>query len=658
MEAATVQSAQSALSAIVTDALAKSASRSGETAYRDWHERVAEAGATLEREVFASEAAFAAVARLALDEKLGERADDFRAAFPHLYGSESFSWYELEGPLRTAVVQELAEHSEEEPVELLGWLYQFVIPQEVRKQFGQFYTGPAIVRSMLDGAGFAGPQILGRRLIDPASGAGAFLIEATRRLLAAAEADNLSPEATCRAVQHAIHGLDLNALGVLLTEAAVALLLAPTLAETADGFELEPLGLFVTDSLRRGELTDFTTEDPTVGEIKSRAGAYEAGFDYVIANPPYAKFPTRLMTAEQLKRFSATTYGHPNLYGLFLQVGVELLADGGRLAFINPKSFVSGQYFRNLRRFLIDKLDIQRFDMFGARTGLFDGVLQEVVILHAERAAGQSKQIELREYDGAPDKPAATTTRVSSSSVLLSDAFDRAFFVTADPLAHRVLERMIDGSQPLKAHGWEAITGTIVWNRVKPLICDEPDEGRLPLIWGKGIRGFKFSGFGNRHGASAYCQLTDKTKNIVSRGDALLVKRLTAREEPRRIVACRLPAEHAASPAGYFGENHINIVRPTEGSTLAIDALLGLLNSRLFDYVFRALNGNTQVSATELEMLPIPDRPQLTKIAEQARKITDAGGEDEKAIRELNQLVYALYGVSKADADALGYDDS
>src|SRR6266545_4597318 len=68
MEAAAIRSAETAFSAVVSDALVKSVSPAGEAAYRDWHERVAEAGAILDREVFASEAAFAAVARLALDE--------------------------------------------------------------------------------------------------------------------------------------------------------------------------------------------------------------------------------------------------------------------------------------------------------------------------------------------------------------------------------------------------------------------------------------------------------------------------------------------------------------------------------------------------------------------------------------------------------------
>jgi adenine-specific DNA-methyltransferase len=134
------------------------------------------------------------------------------------------------------------------------------------------------------------------------------------------------------------------------------------------------------------------------------------------------------------------------------------------------------------------------------------------------------------------------------------------------------------------------------------------------------------------------------------------VKRLTAREEARRIVACRLPNEYATAEAGYFGENHINILRPTNSAMLDADAVLGLLNSRLFDFVFRALNGNTQVSATELEMLPIPRRPGLSQIAEQARRLTAAGGDDPAGRRELNRSVYDLYRIVAEDADALGYE--
>jgi adenine-specific DNA-methyltransferase len=603
-------------------------------------------------ETFSSEAAFAAAARAVLDAHLGARAAELKTAFPHIYEPPLFAWYRPSRELVEQLVDVVQTHSGSDPVELLGWLYQFSIPEHIRRQLGHFYTSGEIVASMLDGVGFTGHACLSARLIDPACGAGAFLIEATRRILDEADEAGLSPADSYAAVQRTVHGLDLNPLGVLLTEAALALLLAPRIAALPDGAELPSLHLYVTDSLRAGEL-QAEAHANVAEDIKARGGEYEPGFSFVVANPPYAKWPSRLMTPEQARRFSATTYGHPNLYGLFLQVGVELLADGGRLAFINPKSFVSGLYFRNLRQFLKREMDLQRFDTFDKRTGLFDGVLQEVVILTAERRSEQVAEIELREYAGSPVKPPARQTRVPRSSVLLGKDFDHAFFIEPNPLAHLVLAKM-SRAKPLADLGVEAVTGTIVWNRLKPHVRDEPSEDALPLIWGNGVRMFRFAGLGNRAGQGTHMALVPKTFGIVSHGEALLVKRMTAKEEPRRLVACRLSDEFAGSDRGYFAENHVNLVRPKlAGAKLELDAVLGLLNSRLFDFVFRALNGNTQVSATELELLPIADGPELEAIAEQARRLTASDGRDYKAQARLDELVFRLYNLDEDEVKLL-----
>jgi adenine-specific DNA-methyltransferase len=649
----------SALSGFSNDALRAMSAPSAQGAFAVWGRLVQDTLTDEEaRETFAGEAAFAAAARLVLedDAHLGPLAAQHAKAFPHLFGSPLFSWYEPDAKLRAQIAFALAA-APQEPLELLAVLYELSIPTAVRKRFGQFYTRAPIVRSMLDNVGFSGPGALSGRLIDPAAGAGAFLIEATRRVLAAADDEGLSPAEACASVQRVIHGLDINPLGILLTEAAIALLLTPRLVEAGTSLDLQPLHLYVTDTLRSGEL-DSETHAGGADAIKNRTGEYAEGFDYVVANPPYAKHPSRLLNDAQKRRFAATTYGHPNLYGLFLQVGVELLADGGRLSFINPKSFVSGAYFRNLRRFLAEHLNIERFDMFAKRTGLFDGVLQEVVILTATRSAEQNECIQLREFSGAPDGEPAQDIDVDSSSVLLGEEFDYAYFVSAEPLAHRVLARMTDDSRPLSTFGFKAVTGTIVWNRVKEHIRDEEGIDTRPLIWGNGIRMFRFAGLGNRAGAASNCALVPKTVNIVSRGHALLVKRMTAREEARRLVACRLPDSLANDERGYFAENHVNIIRPVGEPDLDLDVVLGLLNSRLFDYVFRALNGNTNVSATELELLPVVDGAALDDIAASTRRLTAAAGADPQAEADLNDAVYRLYGIDAADVAALEGEDA
>jgi hypothetical protein len=266
--------------------------------------------------------------------------------------------------------------------------------------------------------------------------------------------------------------------------------------------------------------------------------------------------------------------------------------------------------------------------------------------LTAEKRSDRVEQIELREFTDAPDKRPARQTRIPRGSVLLGKEFDHAFFSEPNPLSHLVLAKMLADSTRLRELGFETVTGTIVWNRLKPHVRHEPSDDALPLIWGNGIRPFRFTGLGNRSGQGSHMALVPKTAGIVSRGEALLVKRMTAKEEPRRLVACRLPQELARSERGYFAENHVNMIRPKlGGAKVDLDAVLGLLNSRLFDFVFRALNGNTQVSATELELLPVSERPELGEIAEEARRLTASGGTDQEAQVRLDKLVYRLYGL-------------
>lgn len=640
-----------ALTALTQEAVGKARTPAAAKAFRLWRAPDDVASATPDDlGVFASEASFAAAARMALDMKAPSAKDGLRDLFPHLYGSPLFGWFEPSEEVRGLVGEALQAHDSTNGSELLGWLYQFSIPVEVRKRFGQFYTTPAIVESMLDNVGFVGPKILESRLIDPAVGAGAFAIAATRRVIDVAQQEGLEGSSVCRAVQSVIHGLDLNPLGILLTEAAISLMLVPFL-EGEDASGLEPLHLYVTDSLRIGELGGEAHSD-VAEQIKARDGTYANGFDFVVANPPYAKLPSRLLTEQQKTRFSATIYGHPNLYGLFLQIGVELLADGGRLAYINPKSFVSGLYFRNLRSFLTCHLDLERFDTFDRRTGLFDGVLQDVVILTGEKTADRGELIELREFSGPPTQAPARSVSVARESVLLGQEFDFSFFISADELAHQLLARLATGTKSLRQLGFKTATGTIVWNRLKPAMRDEPAADALPLVWGNGIRPYRFLRLGNRSGKATHAEINDKTRGITVKGPAILVKRMTAKEEKRRLVACAAPPELADSEHGWFAENHVNVIRPIE-PTIDLEAVLGLLNSRLYDYVFRSLNGNTQVSATELDMLPIKDGDELTAIAEQVQVLNEVAGADETAAARLDELVAALYGLSDREVAGL-----
>jgi len=82
-------------------------------------------------------------------------------------------------------------------------------------------------------------------------------------------------------------------------------------------------------------------------------------FDLVIGNPPYGipgtkRYPIRVSkeVKEKYKMLSETWKGKYNVYGLFIEKGVKLLREGGKLVYIVPCTFMILDEFSKLREFL------------------------------------------------------------------------------------------------------------------------------------------------------------------------------------------------------------------------------------------------------------------------------------------------------------------
>jgi len=82
-------------------------------------------------------------------------------------------------------------------------------------------------------------------------------------------------------------------------------------------------------------------------------------FDLVIGNPPYGilgskRYPIKVSreVKERYKHLYETWRGKYNAYGLFIEKGVKLLKEGGRLVFVVPCTFMILDEFSKLREFL------------------------------------------------------------------------------------------------------------------------------------------------------------------------------------------------------------------------------------------------------------------------------------------------------------------
>jgi len=530
--------------------------------------------------------------------------------------------------------------------------YLHLVSQEMRKRLGQYITPSVIVKYILDAAGYReDADILDRRLADPACGSGIFLVEAIRVYLAALRRTGDPIEAWYPRVQATFVGVDVDPIACLYARFNLSLLLTPAILFWADAHSntsLPALPIYCLDTLRRiatelGAPRLFSYDTPPLRLTDS--------FDFVVGNPPYHKIGR--LDKELKNAFRASLYGHPNAYGLFLHAGLEMLQPGGVLGYIIPRSMLSGLYFKNLRRFIEQQAVLREVTLIAERKKVFENVLQGTMVLILQRQSVPTHPLKTAITRSVADMETRQmpSARVSQEQVVrhLNDA--SVWFVADTRRTYDILDKILSRHPLLSSPtvSCPARTGPIVWNRVKPLLCSSPEADALPLVWATDVGRFAFSFGSAGENRPSYLKVTARTHRLMNRGLCLLAQRVTADEQPHRLVACipdHFCAEHAA---GYFVENHLNVIQPGPGAPpIDLYYLLGLLCSDVMEFFFRAMNGNTQVSATELNLMPIPRCDREPQIGALARQLQNAPGSLARASLEqrLNEQVAEAYGLT------------
>lgn len=107
----------------------------------------------------------------------------------------------------------------------------------------------------------------------------------------------------------------------------------------------------------------------------------KGGFNIVIANPPYVEFKKLpLDDKKNISRYYISAKGKYDLYVVFLELALKMLAQNGFMTFINPTMFMKRDYGEALRKFIVessqireilDFTDIQVFESVTNYTGVF-----------------------------------------------------------------------------------------------------------------------------------------------------------------------------------------------------------------------------------------------------------------------------------------------
>ncbi len=370
----------------------------------------------------------------------------------------------------------------------------------------------------------------------------------------------------------------------------------------------------------------------------------DSEFDVVISNPPYFKISK---TDPRAKAASSVVHGQPNMYSLFMAVGATLLCSSGSFIFITPRSFVSGSYFRLLRKEFFSIIQPEQIHIFESRKEAFnrDDVLQENIIIKGIRADSWPKlnvshKLLISSSHGKEDIQKASKRIVSLGEMLNMDSKEKILRIPASEEAEAVLKLVDSWPMSLDKLRLRISTGPVVPFRAREHLehFGKVPETHIPLFWMQHVHPLKFDWPGKMHKAQ-YIKLKGAAKSILlPNKNYVLLRRFSSKDDLRRLTAA--PYILGKIDSKLLGlENHLNyIYRP--GGVLSENEVWGLaaiFNSTLMDNFFRSINGNTQVNATELQIMPLPNYEIIVRIGREIKLL-------ENPMLNLDELIVKAIG--------------
>ncbi len=455
-----------------------------------------------------------------------------------------------------------------------------------RARLGQFFT-PSPAGELIASLARL-PEAGTVRILDPGAGVGSLAVALLARILR--ERPGLKVEITA---------LELDTA------------LLPYLEETIDDISRASAttAAQVTTTLMHGDFVDSSTE------LRQERLGLERHFDFVIMNPPYGKLGATSPYRRALQRRGVEC---PNLYAAFLALGIEHLLPGGQLLAITPRSFANGPYFADFRQFFLARTALDHIHSFESRSTVFadTDVLQETIVI-AATADGKTDNVRLSSSRGHVDQP---TQRSAAYRDVVHPGDTQAFIRIPGSRDDTALaELMAQQPASLGQLDLKVSTGRVVDFRCRDRLLDRPLSHSAPLIYPTNVRSgvIQWPRDIKKAQAFALTDMGDHEKFVMPSGYYVVVRRFSAKEERRRVVAAVWEPRIHEGPVAF--ENHLNVIH-SAGHGLDRDLAVGLsywLNCTLVDHYFRTFSGHTQVNATDLRSLRFPLRENLQALGAQ-----------------------------------------
>ena len=407
----------------------------------------------------------------------------------------------------------------------------------------------------------------------------------------------------------------------------------------------------------------------------------KGGFDAVIGNPPYVMIGKDIHSATELSylnRYKVAQY-KTDLFHLFLQRGIEVLRWGGRFGYIVPNPWLTLKFTEKLRQYILKECKINEVVIFSHL--VFRKVDVYTALIFLEKGKAESPHlISVKNVPSAIDSGTISGTEavgVLQSKWQQNDAaqFETRLIGKLGKLVANILCRWSPLSEVARAS-----LGCQAYNRskhtpeqIKTRIFHAPNkagEEYLPELAGSDVGRYiidRQRGEWIKYGP----WLHDYRTMDWLQGARILVREIPS-SPPYRIQACYVEET-------YCNYKTILNVNPSEKTNFAMKYLCGLLNSRLLSFLYPYMSNKMlaqsfpRISVGDLKKLPIrtidfsdphdkAGHDKIVKLVEQMldlnKNLSDAKVPQAKTVlqreiettdRQIDQLVYELYGLTKEE---------
>ena len=264
-------------------------------------------------------------------------------------------------------------------LEDLGKHYESIVEKEVRKAGGVYYTPPYIVDFIVEKTiaplleGKTPKEVAKIKIVDPACGAGVFLLGAYQFLLDwhVKHVGKLTLTKKRKILTNNIFGVDIDSSAVEIAKYCLSM-------KCSDGKD-STLNLDENICCNNSLLDD-------VWHIEFSDIMKKGGFDVIIGNPPYVKEYTHREEFEHIKHTSLSVYyqGKMDLCYFFVCLGIEMLKENGHLGFIIPNNWATNSGASILCEKVVTESTIRCFCDFG-KHNIFDSSSIQTMILILEK---------------------------------------------------------------------------------------------------------------------------------------------------------------------------------------------------------------------------------------------------------------------------------